>query len=200
MKKYGFTLAECLIALLLIGVISAVMAPAIRHLFPDKDKTIVLKYNKIIMDINNEIKDDRAIWQNENPNSAQTGWNRHLISSTSYKDLLPEYLHIVNSTLVSSASSTKFDTIDGLSWEISKPANSIATITIDLNNDKQQRCTYNKNNCTKPGQFKFYIDAETLNISGGDPLTAAYLANPHKLNNNDSDYKAAESDTETYSY
>ena len=38
MKKTGFTLAELLITLVVIGIISAITLPAINKLMPDKNK------------------------------------------------------------------------------------------------------------------------------------------------------------------
>ena len=44
MKKFGFTLAEIMIALSIVGVMAAVVGPAITNLAPDKNKVIYLDY------------------------------------------------------------------------------------------------------------------------------------------------------------
>ena len=48
MKKFGFTLSEVMVALSIVGVMAAVVGPAISNLAPDKNKSIYLDYfNKI---------------------------------------------------------------------------------------------------------------------------------------------------------
>ena len=55
MNKKGFTLAEVLIALAIIGVTAAITAPMLSSLMPDKHKAMVLKYYKTITDINKDL-------------------------------------------------------------------------------------------------------------------------------------------------
>ena len=43
MKKTGFTLAELLITLGIIGVIVAILVPAVNNAMPDENKTMYLK-------------------------------------------------------------------------------------------------------------------------------------------------------------
>ena len=48
MKKLGFTLAEIMVALTIVGIIAAVAGPAVTNIAPDKNKVIYLDYyNKL---------------------------------------------------------------------------------------------------------------------------------------------------------
>lgn len=64
MRKSGFTLAELIIALGIIGVASALIAPAITNLMPDKDKVIVLNcYNSLTAATENMLSDTGIYYQ-----------------------------------------------------------------------------------------------------------------------------------------
>lgn len=54
MKKFGYTLAEILIAITIIGVMTAVMLPLINNTKPDKTKAMYLKtYDSLVEILNN---------------------------------------------------------------------------------------------------------------------------------------------------
>ena len=54
MKKKGFTLAEALISLAIVGIIAAIAAPMINRYKPDEDKITFLRtYDSIVEIINN---------------------------------------------------------------------------------------------------------------------------------------------------
>lgn len=196
MKKRGFTLMEVIVAVGIIGVVAAIATPLLNNLIPDREKIAVLKAYKTICDINAEIQEDRAIWQNT-PIANAGGW-RHLINGN-YPEVVIEQFDIVNGSRQPSARGLRFNTNDGHTWTVEDPDPGYGTIVVDLNDEKRNHCTYNSNNCTKPGQFRFLINSEDLNIKPGDPLTAAYLANSGKLNDKKADYKTAKADRKNYS-
>ena len=54
MKKFGYTLAEILIAITIIGIMTAVMLPLINNTKPDKTKAMYLKtYDSLVEILNN---------------------------------------------------------------------------------------------------------------------------------------------------
>jgi len=50
MKKNAFTLAEIVVTLGIIGIVTAMTAPSLMNLMPDKSKVEVLKVYKLIND------------------------------------------------------------------------------------------------------------------------------------------------------
>lgn len=193
MKKFGFTLMEVIIALGIVGVVAAISTPLLNNLIPDKDKIAVLKTYKIIGDINNEIKENKAVWQEDQGINEGMGWAGVLTDGNDYPHLVYDQLNAVESSLSNSPRGIQFDTVDGNHWIVEDPDRGYGTIVVDLMNNKKGRCTYSSN-CRKPGRFRFIIDASTLNIKPGDPLTAAYIRNPGKLNDKKADYNTAKKD------
>ena len=63
MKKNGFTLAELLIAIGIIGIVAAVTAPQLNKLLPDENKSKVLKAYKALNDINEENEVWNGSWR-----------------------------------------------------------------------------------------------------------------------------------------
>lgn len=201
MKKRGFTLMEVIVAVGIIGVVAAIATPLLNNLIPDREKIAVLKAYKTICDINAEIQENKAIWQNT-PSNSIDGWPHLADVNITYPEAIIEQLDAVEGSRQASARGLRFNTNDGHTWTVETESagnNNYGTIVVDLNDTKRNHCTYNSNNCAKPGQFRFLINAEDLNIKPGDPLTAAYLANSGKLNDKKADYRTAKADRKNYS-
>ena len=67
MKKFGFTLAEVLTALSIVGVMTAIVAPTVTNLAPDKNKAIYLDYfNKISNTTQKMLSDSSVYYKNLN--------------------------------------------------------------------------------------------------------------------------------------
>lgn len=62
MKKHGFTLAELLITLGIIGVAAALVVPAVTHMMPDQDKTLLMKKYNNLVEITNNLLDNKQIY------------------------------------------------------------------------------------------------------------------------------------------
>ena len=62
MNKKGFTLAEVLISVGIVGVCAAILSPAIVNIMPDKNKTRVLQYYSEISNATVELLNDDSIY------------------------------------------------------------------------------------------------------------------------------------------
>lgn len=206
MKKFGFTLAELLVALSIVGIASAISVPVISNVIPDKDKIVVLRYNKLIDNAIVELLNADGIYNNElatnasgevavdadgNPYYSCKGLQcTAAITYGPYAGLCSgtTKLSCLLKSKLDINASNKFT--DGSVWNISNDL--LPTITVTLSNMPAKRqCTYNASSCKKPGSFSFKVSDEYGNVVGNDPLTRAYMANPIELHNKKVDFAAA---------
>ena len=68
MKKSGFTLAEILIALTIVGVVAALVAPSLHNLLPNRDKVNFLRVYNGIATVAEEIIEDSDYYYGSSPN------------------------------------------------------------------------------------------------------------------------------------
>ncbi len=213
MKKKAFTLAEILIAFGAIGIIAAVTAPMLGSLLPDENKVKVLKYHKVISEINNELYNDKSLYIDNMDEAECIGYNCTIEPiNPNYKDKGIEkdkkfgalFVDKMDSVVSESIGNpTYFILADGSTWAISwKQDSGNIEIMIDVNGDtseNQPNCSYLQG-CKKIDRFNFMIDCETGKLTGNDPITVAYLKNPLKLNDKKADYKTAKEDKTVYKY
>lgn len=125
-----------------------------------------------------------------------------IMGTNKYARLLFRHLDINNEADLKLNDPAHFTTTDSIYWEIKAQAqlgdgtngnpftrNHILTVDFTRGNDNGG-CTFGEANCEKPERFSFLIDTNGK-LSGNDPLTRAYLANPHKLNDKKHDYSVA---------
>lgn len=114
MKK-GFTLAETLISLSIIGVIAALTIPMLIPLMPDKSRTM---YKKAVYSVQNSISmalnDSSSIAA-----SSSTGWATTGVTSTTLCTDIAKGLNTmgtVSCTAAGSDAAPNFITVDGAAW------------------------------------------------------------------------------------
>ena len=206
MKRRGFTLAEVLITLAIIGVVAAAMAPTIGNLIPDKNKAQVIKIYKTIADINESLLNNPSLYYSggtdcqglkctQQPLDSPYNMDSKYSGNTKYPYLLASHLQTTDDP-VTNVTGIKFTTVDGIVWYVWYYPTGRAQIKIDLNGDEKPNKVYSTN-CDKPDSFMFNLDADGK-LQPGDALTDAYLKNPVKLNDKKKDYKTAESLTGDY--
>ena len=182
MKKFGFTLAELLITLTIVGVSAALVAPAVSNIMPDANKAKVLKYN---VQLNNAM--DTFFTDRDRCPSGISGGLACFKADTNYplfEDYLIDELGIDSDT---------FETPDGSFWNIEDNVNNGYTVSIRIKPTKSN-CSYSANcNTAKDiDTFVFKIDSDG-EVSAGDPLTDAYLRNSLKMNDKKEDFDTAKS-------
>ena len=72
MKKFGYTLAEILIAITIIGVMTAVMLPLVNNTKPDKTKVMYLKTHDSLVEILNNVTYNSQIFAVSTQSGGQT--------------------------------------------------------------------------------------------------------------------------------
>ena len=204
MKKIGFTLAEVLVALTIIGVLAAITAPMLDGIIPDKNKVKVLKAYKTIAHINEELLSDPSLYMPDNAASPCEGLactdspsdHRYLADdrakdATKYGFLVSEKMNLSSQIPDNLEGDLTFTTSDGIEWTIRYEGANDHHITIDLDTDSNNNCTYDTcANGTKPDRFEFTV-LDNGTVRGRDRLTRAYLMNPNKLNDKKTDLAKA---------
>lgn len=198
MRK-GFTLAEVIVALGIVGVIAAITSPMLASLVPDKDKLMVLKTYKLVMDINDELVNDPGFYNRfrladdvgplldtTTPEKARQDdtWRTVIYRGQSkYAAMLAKRLKTKELRLLPNSTNSSFTTEDGTVWQFTAERD----FYIDINPEGDD-C--DSSECRKPDRFCFTVDAYGR-VSGDDPLTIRYLETPEKLNDKKADYRAA---------
>lgn len=213
MKKFGFTLAELLITLGIIGVVSALTAPIMTNIMPDKNKAMFLKNYKELKTITNQLLEDRTIYYSTRTLDLETG--RKISScqglqceetplrspfkgSSSAPSIYTgpnKYPYLLANFLgIKTPSSTSFKTSDNTLWKITRSADTNGVVsgynvllTIDGNGDT---CTYGPG-CLRPKTFALTVDIYG-SVTPADALSEAYLASATKSNNKKADLEEAE--------
>ncbi len=146
MRK-AFTLAETLIAIVIIGVIAGFLIPVLNNIKPDKERVL---YKKALYTMQNAI----ATAINDNTLSASNTsafWAGDEIGATDFCNNIAETMNImgnVNCDSAGTASSPNFVTVNGAKWWglggskfTLTGASKIKTITVDIDGDSGKNTT-----------------------------------------------------------
>ncbi len=211
MKKQGFTLAELLITLGIIGVAAALMSPAVSSFMPDKNKMLVMKiHNKIASATESMLGNSELYYSGKDENgrascfglgcthkSLDTTYNS-FTGESKYPNILARLSHVGKSDIVSNTDgSVTFVPLKGTTCTISSVINDngmvVSTATVNIGvSDKY--CTYDATNCKVPNQYVFKIDTYG-NIAPADKMSIAYLKNQNNYSNKNEDKNVANSIT-----
>lgn len=99
-----------------------------------------------------------------------------------------------------------FETVDGILWGVrgprvnndpgnagseSNPLDHSYQLMVDFDRKPNSpNCSFDEARCDKPDRFLFEVNTRGY-LTGSDPLTRAYLSNPHKLNDKKKDFAEA---------
>ena len=176
MKKFGFTLSELVVTLAIVGVAAALIAPNLSNLVPDKHKPKVLRYNAVLNNAVISIMNKKGYFQ------------------TVFENNLPDnYIQNLRNDLAQELKlDPQFRYSDGSRWNIVDLTDQGGEIIIDTEPSVTKgQYGMDRDRLSDIDTFIFRID-DAGNVSAGDPLTAAYLLNPTKLNDSKRDLATAQ--------
>ena len=211
MKK-GFTLAELLVTLGIVGVVAALTVPTLAKLRPDESKSKYLKSYAVLVDATNELLSDGSLYfptaytADGLPSCvglACQGCEDAMVESYGLEcsDLSDDkFAYLLSWKLGSDKNydNATFTTKDGVQWTIDSSADTntkaqsvqTSTVTIDVDGpDKGKNSTFGAS-CMNPDQFTFEVDTNGK-VTPTDALGQAFLKNPNELKYTDADRKNA---------
>lgn len=192
MKQSGFTLAELVITLSIIGMAAVLFAPKLVNIVPDKYKVKVLQYVALMENTTTAIMSDDTLFKQEYKYNAEqdetspTCYGLECVNN--FETVFKEKLGIKND--LTGPENTK--------WTISLSSNGDYEITIDMDGSKTG-CVYSSS--CKPKDvdtFKFILNKHG-SVVPNDALTAAYIKNPFNINDRKADLDSAKLLLDKYS-
>lgn len=221
MKK-GFTLAELLITIAIVGVVAALATPTIVKLKPDETKGLYLKAHNILANTTVDIVSDTSLYMTEYNTSEQAvctglGCNKmpdyidnedasELIntdaSGTKFGSLLALRLDVDKDDVETADNSVTFTTTDGIEWKITSKEGSVAPNGLNLKTEENEvvidiNGEDKGKNCeyssTCKNPDKFKFKVDNNgNVTPQDALGKAYLKNSTNMKASDEDKKEAD--------
>ena len=186
MKKLGFTLAETLIALVIIGIIAALIIPAISKVKPDETKSMYLRTQRAV---SLAVKNYAA---GLNPCSNDNCYSNYPIYAKEAKALC-EYLANNAFNIKDEVSCSNnyeafnnanpkwsFVTMDGQQFYVTANKDTasstyFAEIVFDINGANGNNQLYDKTNSPNPDRFRLWVTADG-NVTAGDAKGLEYLS------------------------
>lgn len=180
MKKTGFTIAELIVTLGIVGVVAALTAPAVTNFMPDQNKIRVIEYNTELTSAINDILSDESLFR-----------QRTVIGANGEPELSCTGLACVNNFEAEVARRIGIENGRYKNLACVIGANENGTFrSIIWTNNVPRSIPYNGNNPRDVNTFFFNIDANGA-VLPGDSLTEAYLKNPLKMNDREKDFAEA---------
>ncbi len=200
MKKSGFTMAELIISLTIIGVAAALVLPQITNMAPDKYKVRVLNaYNDLYAATENLLNVNRMLYIEKDDSGIE-------VNGEIYPDGIPDcvglqctdaaedcsgntkYACLLAKELGATDSGGKITLSDGVELNIENKTN---YHVITVNTGFGDGCFYS-DDCKNPDKFKIKVSNDG-GFAPADPLLEAYLLNPTNMHSKKEDFEKAES-------
>ena len=200
MRRFkGFTLAEVMVALAVIGVLVAVVTPAIMKTKPNKNKMMVKKtfysVEQIVSSLINDAKlypdytdgcddgDDTTVCYYGFDDTTATSYEGTSYSGDDkFRGLFKAKLNV---SRTDSDNSYIFYTNDGVKWDLSSAkgwaqadADDTKPITIDVNGDGAPNCRQSAEGCSATNFDQYIINIQTngkLSIDADDAEAQKYI-------------------------
>lgn len=168
-KKYGFTLAETLLTILIIGIIAAATLPTVQKSLGDKNETMKTKCVYIMEQTIAQMLDDDTLYPQSNTMPSVGFKNTNTVrvgadtfgGNTKFCAIFASKIAKAPSSRTNCVANSKtFTSADGVDWylPVSNFTGTREFIKIDVNGGEEDpNCKYHATNCTKPDIFEFYL-------------------------------------------
>lgn len=176
-KRQGFTLAEVLVVMAVLGVLGVILIPSLTTLRPNQEMVMLKKAYYLTSRTVNELINDDDFYPDEdkgfNDDTTEAKYHGAVYSGeTKFCNLFAARLNLRNNA---DCTNGKFTTADGMSWELTKKDN-IRTFTIDVNGpNKGSNCLEDKCNGKNPDKFQISFDQFGV-ITVPDGIEREYLS------------------------
>lgn len=201
MKKQGYTLAEVLITLGIIGILAAIMIPLANKFRPDTTKVAYLTTYDSLVTALNGIVNDTTLYPGLNTKRPLVNTSAVEIDGIQIAAGANKLCRILNETLRSEANnidfkinnacsdnyidanfnatkdfSRDFTAKNGAQFKVGRVFHTYyeTDIYVDINGDEGNNCIYDAETCPNPDRFKFFVGANGK-IVPADPMGIHYL-------------------------
>ena len=164
----GYTLAETLVTILIIGVLSAVTLPILQKAAGNKLETMRIKCMYILEQTVSQMLADDVMYPQSNSSPSIGLANTKEITfngvkyegNTKFCELFASRINKMHNSVTNCRANEKsFTSADGVDWYL--PIANFSTkqkIKFDVNGENEDpNCTYNETTCPKPDIFEYYI-------------------------------------------
>ena len=206
MKKTGYTLAEILIAIAVVGVIAGLLLPMVGKIRPDMNKMVFLQTYDSIVQVTRKLAGDERYY----PSDAGEFYEKYPLASTSvymfngtpysgwtkYCELLAvgmngegEDCKVEPDEVELFKSPATFSTPNGSEFwvktefkdadllsEPPKPGEYKTTIAFDINGAEGKNCEYDESSCLNPDRYTLFVTAAG-EVVASDVMSQYYLNN-----------------------
>lgn len=202
MKKTGYTLAEILIAIAVVGVIAGLLLPMVGKIRPDMNKMLFLQTYDSIVQVTSKLASDERYYK---PDDLDWDYSKYPLldvdnkykfngkdyySKTKYCELLAIGLNAQSESckdnpnqVTAYSSPATFITPNGAQYWVktniidNTDSKSYQTdIYFDIDGAEGNNCTYEANICTQPDRYRLLVSAEG-EVFPSDSMSQYYLAN-----------------------
>ena len=177
--KKGYTLAEVLVVLALLGILATILLPAVSQIRPNKNKSMFKKAYYVAERIVYELVNDDDLYPLVEgktvgfDNTVKVPYNGSTFEGTTkFCQLFAKKINTVSnasSCIATNAAPTgsgtyktpTFVSTDGVAWYV--PISNFSatqTIYVDTNNEQKPNCEYNSSSCKDPDIFRIKVQAD----------------------------------------
>ena len=204
MKQKGYTLAEVLICVGIVGVLAAILLPLANKYRPDSTKALYVKTFNAVTDTVRSMASNQALYPINDGSTNYSYLKAPLfntsavtIAGKSYGGNAAKFCQLFalnfattgdascSTSKVTYSDSTTFNSpsftmANGMQFvigtELTMPTKYQSDIYFDINGKEGNNCLYNAEKCKNPDRFKLIVSGDG-HVMAADPMGQAYLEN-----------------------